>query len=192
MLRRLATILALTPALALPVASAHAADPLLSGYAGPGGGEQVVLGSTTVKTTKSSSGSSSASQPNPGDQSLAAATPSASTSSAASDESEGASSTITRKPQRKKSSSSTSKDAGDDEQTTTTGSGTTTTTTATQPGAPAVVAYPTRAGEVSGLPVSAAGILLLVLGIAAATLLGLGLRRFSGSDDPHDPQVPAA
>jgi hypothetical protein len=51
------------------------------------------------------------------------------------------------------------------------------------------VAYPTRAGEVGALPVSTAGILLIVLGVAAATLVGLGLRRLSGFDRPSDPQV---
>lgn len=193
MRRRLATLLVLMPALALPAASAHAADPLLSGYAGPGGGEQVVLGSTTLKTTDKASTASTSGQDDAGNASLKADTSSASTaSSTSSGESNGASSTLTRKPQRKKSSSSTSKDAGDDAKTTTTGSSTTTTTTpATLPGAPEVVAYPTRAGEVSGLPISAPGILLVVIGVAAATLLGLGLRRFSGSDDPQDPQVSA-
>lgn len=197
MRRRLTTLIALSLALALPPASAHAADPLLSGYAGPGGGEQVVLGSTTLKTTnKASSASTSSGSSSSGDAadaSLKADTSKASTSSSASSgESGGASSTLTRKPQSKKSSSSASKNTGDDAKTTTTGgSATTTTTPATLPGAPEVVAYPTRAGEVSGLPLSAPGILLVVIGVAAATLLGLGLRRFSGSDDPQDPQVPA-
>jgi hypothetical protein len=190
MRRRLATLLVLLPALTLPAASAHAADPLLSGYAGPGGGEQVVLGSTTLKKADKTSSASTSGQEEP---SLKADSSSGSTaSSASSGESGGASSTLTRKPQRKKSSSSTSKDAGDDAKTTTTGGNAATTTTpATLPGAPEVVAYPTRAGEVSGLPISAPGILLVVIGVAAATLLGLGLRRFSGSDDPQDPQVSA-
>jgi hypothetical protein len=193
MRRRLATILIAVSALTLPVASAHAADPLLSGYAGPGGGEQVVLGSTTLKKTDKGSSASTSGQDAAADASLKADTSSASTaSSPSSGESNGASSTLTRKPQRKKSSSPTSKDRGDDANTTTSGSSTTTTTTpAALPGAPEVVAYPTRAGEVSGLPISAPGILLVVIGVAAATLLGLGLRRFSGSDDPQDPQVSA-
>lgn len=196
MTRRLATILALTSALALCAAPAHAADPLLSGYAGPGGGEQAVLGGGVVKTkttNKSSSGPGSSTQQAADAPLNADASGTSGAASTSSGESEGASSTLTRKPQRKKSSSSTSKDAGDDGKTTTTGSAGATSTTATSlPGAPEVVAYPTRAGEVSGLPLSAAGILLVVLGVAAATLLGLGLRRFSGSDDPHDPQVPAS
>ncbi|MCW2985496.1 MAG: hypothetical protein JWR63_3066, partial [Conexibacter sp.] len=61
----------------------------------------------------------------------------------------------------------------------------------TLPGAPAVVAYPTRAGEVGGLPLSAAGVLLGVLGIAALVLAGLGLRRLAPGpgEPPHPPQV---
>src|SRR4051794_839801 len=34
--------------IALPAGAAHAGDPLLSGYAGPGSGEQVILGGATV------------------------------------------------------------------------------------------------------------------------------------------------
>lgn len=173
--RPLAILAALAFALALPAASAHASDPLLSGYAGPGGGEQVVLGGATVgKATGSTS------TPDPADQDLKAdAAPSAT-------ESEGANSTLTPKPQRQKSSSSTSKDKGDDDSHSATNGGT---TTAPLPGAPAVVAYPTRADDVDGLPVAAPGLLLIVLGVAAATLVGLGLRRLSGSDRASDPQV---
>ena len=173
----LATIAALTLALTLPVASAHASDPLLSGYGGPGGGEQVVLGGNTVKSTNSSSPAQ-----DPATAPLKADTGAPSPGTAAS----GAGSTLTRKPQRKKSSSSSSKDKDD-----AAGQSTAkpTTTTATRPGAPEVVAYPTRAGDVGGFPVSTLGILLIVLGVAAATLAGLGLRRLSGFDRASDPQV---
>ncbi len=41
-------LVVLLPVLALGGAPAHAADPLLSGYAGPGGGEQAVLGATLI------------------------------------------------------------------------------------------------------------------------------------------------
>jgi hypothetical protein len=174
--RPLAILAALALALALPVASAHASDPLLSGYAGPGGGEQVVLGGATVGKAK---GSSSAQDP-------ANADLKADTTRSATD-SEGANSTLTPRPQRQKPSSSTSKDKGDDDGQSATNGGTT--TTATLPGAPAVVAYPTRADDVGDLPVAAPGLLLIVLGVAAATLVGLGLRRLSGSERASDPQV---
>ena len=45
--RRLPVLLALVAVAAAPV-PARAADPLLSGYAGPGSGEQVILGGQTV------------------------------------------------------------------------------------------------------------------------------------------------
>jgi hypothetical protein len=173
--RPLATIAALSLALTLPAASAHASDPLLSGYGGPGAGEQVVVGGTV----KPSGSSSSAAAQDPESASLEADTGAASSAGAS-----GAA--LTSKPQRKKSSSSSSKDKSDDNgQSTTSG----TTTTATLPGAPEVVAYPTRAGDAGGLPLSAPGVLLIVLGIAAATLVGLGLRRLSGFDRASDPQV---
>jgi hypothetical protein len=68
---------------------------------------------------------------------------------------------------------------------------TTTTTTKTSVGAPQAVAYPTRAGEVSGLPISAGGLLALVAAVALFVLAALGLRRVSvGSEDaPRRPQV---
>src|SRR3954466_12220381 len=47
MIHRSPLLLALLALLALPI-PARAADPLLSGYAGPGSGEQVVLGGETV------------------------------------------------------------------------------------------------------------------------------------------------
>lgn len=178
--RSLSILGALTLALALPVASAHAADPLLSGYGGPGAGEQVVLGGTTIDGGKGSS--SSASTQDPGSASLKADTTSPASSGA------GVTTTLTRKPQRKNSSSSSSKDEDDASSPSATHGDTT--TTATLPGAPEVVAYPTRADDVGGLPVSAAAVLLIVLGVAAATFLGLGLRRLSGFDRASDPQVP--
>ncbi|HET6507264.1 MAG TPA: hypothetical protein VFG42_10775 [Baekduia sp.] len=192
--RPLAILAALVLALALPVASAHATDPLLSGYAGPGGGEQVVLGGGSVGAKKGSS-SGRAGTSDPGSASLKADT-SASSPAAPAGASGGAKSTLTSKPQRKTSSSPSSKREGHAESERHTSaqgaakSTTATTTTATLPGAPEVVAYPTRAGDGSGgLPISAAGIVLLVLGLAAATLIGLGLRRLSGSEAAQAPQV---
>ena len=117
MVNRLALI-TLTLALALLPATAHASDPLLSGYAGPGGGEQVVLGGGTVGGGKGggSSSSSSASGKPAADVPLKATATPAATAPTASDSNAGtSSSTLTSKPQRKKSPSSSSKDAGDDD-----------------------------------------------------------------------------
>jgi hypothetical protein len=171
--RSLATIATLTCALTLPVASAHASDPLLSGYGGPGAGEQVVVGGT-LKGPKSSS-----SAQDPETASLKADTGAA--TSSATTASGDAGSTLTRTPQRKKPASSTVDATSDDP-----GAN----TAKDLPGAPEVVAYPTRADDADS-PVSAPGVLLIVLGVAAATLVGLGLRRLSGSDRGADPQVPA-
>jgi cobalamin biosynthesis Mg chelatase CobN len=177
---RLPLLLALVTVLALP-AGAHASDPLLSGYAGPGGGEQVVLGGTTVGSDKTppsgGSGTTSAAATGATAQQSLKAAPTSTASGAAS------SSNLSRKPQRKKSSSSASKQKADDTSST---SATTTAPTAAIPsGAPVVVTYPTRAGEVGGLPVSAVGVLLGVLGLAALVLAGLGLRRLSSASDPQ-------
>jgi hypothetical protein len=185
---RLSLLIALFAVLALP-AGAQASDPLLSGYAGPGGGEQVVLGGTTVGANENppsgGSGATSAAATSATAQQSLKAAPTSSASGAAS------SSNLSRKPQRKKPSSSASKQEADD--TSSTSATTTATTAATPNGAPVVVAYPTRAGEVGGLPVSAVGVLLGVLGLAALVLAGVGLRRLSASDHPPSgPQVSAS
>lgn len=188
--RSLATIAALVLAVTLPAATAQASDPLLSGYGGPGAGEQVVLGGGKASPSKPSS---KASQTSTYTQDPATAPLKASTApvpAASSASSSRATSTLTRKPQRKKSSSRTSqsKDEGHDDDQNATSK--VTTTPAPLPGAPEVVAYPTRAGEVGDLPISAPGLLLIVLGVAAATLVGLGLRRISGLERDPDAQVP--
>jgi hypothetical protein len=194
--RRATPLIAVLAVLLIP-AGAHASDPLLSGYAGPGAGEQVVLGGATAggkgggSDTPSggagaaSSGASAATRPAQ-DQSLRA--PATVTPAPSAAESQGATPALTRKPQRRKPSSSSSKhqaDAG-------TSANTTTTTAATLPGAPEVVAYPTHAGAVSGLPLSAGGVLLVVLGLAGLILVVLGLRRLVAPAEypPSPPQVP--
>jgi hypothetical protein len=175
--------------LLLVPASGQAADPLLSGYAGPGSGEQVVLGGATVGGGSGGSGgsgtSSSSSTADAADQSLKATTGSAPGASSTTTSSSG-SGTLTQKPQKQSSSSSKA-----------TSSGTTSTSpkaaaTATLAGAPAVVAYPTREGEVGSLPITGGGVLLAVIGLAALVLMGLGLRRLGGeTDDRKVPQVSA-
>lgn len=182
--------------------AARAADPLLSGYAGPGSGEQVVLGGGTVGGGKGGSGGSGgtgASKPTgaAADQSLRAtsqaAATSTSTSLSAATSSTSNTQTLTRKPQRKKSSSSSSsskqKMSGSSS---TSSAGSSATTAAAPSGAPKVVAYPTRAGEVGGVPLTLGEGLLAVAVIALLTLLGLGLRRLSGGSDNGSPmpQVP--
>jgi hypothetical protein len=181
MLSRSPLLFALLALLVLPV-SARAADPLLSGYAGPGSGEQVVLGGGTVGGGGGSSGSGGAGAT--ADQSLRATTPASSAPSAS-----GTGSTLSRKPQPKSPSSS----ASEQKMSGTSISTKTSTAAARQPaGAPRVVAYPTRDGDVGALPVSLSEALLGVLGLGLLVLAALGLRRFAGDRRPQGPtpQVP--
>jgi hypothetical protein len=176
---RIATLM--LGAVALLPASGHAADPLLSGYGGPGGGEQVVLGSTMVGGGGGGGDgrSSSAGPTDPSQQSLRALI---STAAAATPRSGARSKSVPHKPHRSAPSSN--------------GSGTATSANAAQPrapGAPAVLAYPSRASDAGGLPLSIADVLLGLAALAALVLAGLGLRRLAdGLDDrPVSPQVSA-
>jgi hypothetical protein len=164
--------------LLLVPAAGHAADPLLSGYAGPGGGEQVMLGGGLVGGGGNTSGGDGAAAAT-GDESLRAPAPSNAVAP-------GTPSKLTNKPQKRKSSSSAAS------QPKTMPSATTKTTAKTTPvGAPQPIAYPPRTGEVGALPISAGGVLALVAAIALFVLAALGLRRLSvGSEDaPARPQV---
>ncbi len=154
----------------------RASDPLLSGYAGPGSGEQVVLGGGMVGGGGGTSGGAAAAT---GDESLRATGGRGAASAAA----PSTSGTLTATPQKRKSSSA----AASHPKTMSNGS----TTTKSSIGAPQIVAYPTRAGAVGGLPISAAGIFALVAAIALFFLAAVGLRRLSvGSEDaPRRPQV---
>jgi hypothetical protein len=172
-------LIALLILLALP-AAAHATDPLLSGYGGPGGGEQVVLGGGPVGGGGAGSGGARAAAT--GAESLRASSDGRGPGSALAP---GAPAKLTDKPQKRKSPSSAAS------QQKTMPNGTTTSTKTVPIGAPQAVAYPTRAGAVSGLPISAGGVLGLVAAIALFVLAALGLRHLSvGSEDaPRRPQV---
>jgi hypothetical protein len=172
-------------AVVLLPASSHAADPLLSGYGGPGGGEQVVLGSTMVGGGGNGGDGSSPSvgATDPSQQSLQAPTSTAVTTMRASGTPRGS---ATHKPHRSAPSSSGA------------GSATSPNTAAqpaktARPGAPAVRAYPSRASDAGGLPLSIADVLLGLAALAALVLTGLGLRRLADAldDDPVSPQVSA-
>jgi hypothetical protein len=169
-------LIALLILLALPAAS-RASNPLLSGYGGPGGGEQVVLGGGTVGGGGGTSGSGGGAVVT-GQESLRAKT---TASSAAAPSAPGQ---LTNTPQKRKSPSSSASHP----KTMPNGSIATATTSA---GVPQTVAYPTRAGAVGGLPISAGGIFALVAAIAVFLLAALGLRRLPvGSEDaPRRPQV---
>jgi hypothetical protein len=179
-------VMLIVSAVLLVPASSQAADPLLSGYGGPGGGEQVVLGSTMVGGG-GSGGTGTGTAADPSQQSLrapsstAAATAPA-TRAASGGQSQGQGESATPKPHR----SSSSKRSGS------AAPRVPATPVATRPpGAPPVRAYPSRASDAGGLPLSGADVLLAVLGVVVLLLAGLGLRRLTQGlpDDPGSPQV---
>jgi hypothetical protein len=176
MTRRPTLLIALVFALAVPV-SAHAADPLLSGYAGPGSGEQVVLGGGTLGGGSGGKGSGRVAQ------SLRTPAPAPLASNAA-----GAAANTPATTAHKKRAASSSKR----KHATSTSPRSSTSTTAAPSGAPPVVAYPTHAGAVEGLPLSVGEALLAIAALALFVLGGLGLRRLSDRTDPPSspPQVP--
>jgi hypothetical protein len=169
----IALVFALTPAV-----PAHAADPLLSGYAGPGSGEQVVLGGATLGGGSGGKGSGGAGP------SLRTPAPAALASNSAGT---AADTSATTGHKTRATSSSKRKHAMSTSRHTSS-----TSTTAAPAGAPRVVAYPTHAGAVEGLPLSIGEALLAIAGLALLVLAGLGLRRLSDRTDPPSspPQVP--
>jgi hypothetical protein len=186
-------LLTLAAVLALPLPAARASDPLLSGYAGPGSGEQVILGGGSVGGGNNGSGASGATAR----RSLSAVTPTSSgaPSGAASPSPVSAGGPAPqhhRKNSPSHSSSSTQKHNGGSS--TSSSTSTSSTSTAAPAGAPRVVAYPTRAGAVSGFPLSASAVLLGILALVLLALAFLGLRRLTsgGPQEPSSmPQVSA-
>jgi hypothetical protein len=180
---RVFTLTLLAVLLLLP--SGASADPLLSGYGGPGGGEQVVLGSTLVGGSGGGSGGSGgASGSGSGDSIRAtpapAPAPAASgASSAATPKSAGSAgrSGATTRHQRPAPSAPAA----------------TASPAAVATGAPPVRVYPSRASDVGGLPLSGGDVLVAALALVALFLVGSGLRRLTGAvqDDPATAQATA-
>jgi hypothetical protein len=186
MLRALSLIF--TVALVALPGVASASDPLLSGYGGPGGGEQAVLGAETLGGGSGGSGSGGT-----GSGTGAAATPNESLrATAPAVAQQAAPTTAAPKRSNKPHREGAKKGSGG------TASGTAKGAAATPApaAAPAVVSYPSRSTEGGGSPLSGGAVLAVLLALAAVVLLGLGLRRLSSaaptSDDPRTPQVPAA
>jgi hypothetical protein len=188
-MRRPVLFLLMVLSLLLAAPAAQAGDPLLSGYAGPGSGEQVILGGGVVGG--GGGGGSASKSTRTAAQSLSAAAAATANSSTS-----GSSSNPTRIAHRKSGSSSTSsssKRRSKSGSTTSSSSSTSSSpTSAHSAGAPHVVPYPTRAGAVSSFPLSLSGALLVVLGLGLLVLGALGLRRIGSSrpqDGPSRPQV---
>lgn len=153
-------------------ASAFAADPLLSGYGGPGGGEQAVLGDELLPASGGGgdSGGSLKAQPAPATTTGAARlTPTPRKGGSGEGRSTGGDS----------SKSSKSRDKGD----TTARSGADTAsgqaTDRNTLAAPELVAYPDEARSSAGL-LSGGDVMLALLGILALSCMALGLRRLVG------------
>jgi hypothetical protein len=191
--RALLLLVAVLVAAIFPTAAFAGGSPILSGYAGPGSGEQAVLGGVVVGGGGSGSGGSGSGG---GDKSLAvtntsAAAPSSGSTGAAGRSSSGSGDTLAPAPHRKKSSSTSSSSTS----TKSTGSSTSTSSQASsasasvtaRPGAPAVVAYRDTSGEVGSFPLTAGGVLLAAFGLIAIVLAVLGLRMLMG---PHREDPP--
>jgi hypothetical protein len=178
------TLLILGALLLLPAGS-RAADPLLSGYAGPGGGEQVVLGGALIDPP--SGGGSGRTPGSAGLRATPAPAPSASSSPSGSSSSAGAgsargTSARPRSGAHAKGSRRAQPAAG--------GSGVATAGAATA-GAPPVRAYPAEPSGAGGLPLPGAALIAALAALVALVLLGLGLRRLTGARfaEPGTPQV---
>jgi hypothetical protein len=171
-LRRIAPLLLCLLPFALP-AGAWAANPLLSGYSGPGGGEQAVLGSKLLPPGGGSgggSGGSGTAAPATGVAGLrAAATATATATGTTSAAAARPGSASKRERHRAKHAAGSHERAAG-----TTGSG----QAAVRSAAPKVTPYPARATGAGGL-LSGGDILLIALGAGALVLLALGLRRLS-------------
>jgi hypothetical protein len=167
-----------------PVA-ARAEDPLLSGYGGPGGGEQVILGSTLSGAAKGSGhlraatvpavSAAVAPQPSAGSGPGAAAAGSAATSAGATVNGNATPSGPATGASRR-SSSAAAGVAG--------GSGSRATGSVTARDTVLVASAPAAAktgGDSSGFPLSGADIALLLAGLAAVALAGITAARLHHS-----------
>jgi len=166
---RISTLLiALLALLAMP-ATALGASPLLSGYGGPGAGEQVVLGSTYVSPPPGGSGGGAVAT-----QSLQARSGAATATGGGRDSAQDPPSSTGARHHR--TGSGGSKDAP----------ATTVTPTASSApaGAPPVRTYPSRDADAGGLPLSAGGLAIVLIGLAALVVLAIGLRRVAPEDGP--------
>jgi hypothetical protein len=157
---RIVLLTALATVLALPAPSL-AKDPLLSGYAGPGGGEQVLLGGRLLGggggsggsgTAATTTGTASATQ---GSLRAPAASGGTPTSSAPTTSSSGGK---TRGKGAQASGGEARKAKG-------------------STAAPRPIAYPTRAEDAGGFPLSAGELLVGVLALAGIAGMAAWLRR---------------
>jgi hypothetical protein len=161
-----------------------AADPLLSGYGGPGGGEQVVLGSSLTGGSGGSGGSTGG-----GSESLRATSAPAATQAPAASAPAATSTTPSRSSghSRKSGDKHARGSAGRHPKTSAPAANGTPTPAAA--GAPPVRAYPSRAADAGGLPLSAGDVGIALVALIALILAGTALR--VRSDNGHDDSATA-
>jgi hypothetical protein len=159
MLRLSSLTLATTALLALPAAS-RASDPLLSGYGGPGGGQQVLLGSHLLGGAGGSGGGASGSLRAPASLRASGSAPGGGSSSG---------STASGRPARSGTGARTGARTG--------AAHGAHGGTAAAAGAPRALAYPRRADDAGGFPLSAGEVLAGLLALVAAGGMGAWLRR---------------
>jgi hypothetical protein len=162
-------LLAVVVLLSAAPAPALATDPLLSGYGGPGNGEQVVLGSKLLGPPGGGSkgGSLRAAAP-----AATAPAPAVSTPRATAAPSAPASPKAASNPAAKHRGATTAK-----HRRATAPAATTPKARQLPAAAPAVVPYPSRASSAGGLPLSAGDLVVLLLAGLALAGTAFGLRR---------------
>jgi hypothetical protein len=185
-MRQVLTLILGVALLAWP-ATSQASDPLLSGYGGPGNGEQALLGGELVDDG-GSGGSTAASAParSAAQTSLAAPTPAAATgpSTAASP----SPSIPAARPKAKRPRRATTLAPVTPTPTAPAAPGAATATAAT-PGAPAVIPYADAGADSSALPLSTADVVVALLFVVALALVALGLRSVAGGVERADPSL---
>ena len=186
----------LTPtllAVLLLAPSGASADPLLSGYGGPGGGEQVVLGSSLIGGSGGGSGGSGGSSASGSTDSLRAVPAPAAQAQAPAASGSSSGTAPRRSGTGRRSGAKRSGSATRPKRPATSAPAATHVPTALATGAPPVRAYPSRASAAGGLPLSPTDLLICALALVALSLVGSGLRRLSNTlhDDSASAQATA-
>lgn len=160
--------------------NAHASDPLLTGYGGPGGGEQVVLGSQL------SGGHGDASSAATSSRTLRAAAPARTVVLPA-----GASTVAPVVSVAPRASGHGSGKASAPHHRAARTPSPAPAATVVPTAVPERIAYPTRAGDAGALPLSGGDAIIVLLAFCALVLTALGLRRLSSSpsSDGSPPQA---
>ena len=164
--------------------NAHASDPLLTGYGGPGGGEQVVLGSQL------SGGHGDASSAATSSRTLRAAAPARTVVLPAGASTVAPVVSVAPRASHPASGHGSGKAAAPHHRAARTPSPAPA-ATVVPTAVPEPIAYPARAGDAGALPLSGGDAIIVLLAFCALVLTALGLRRLSASpsSDGSPPQA---